>query len=204
MLSYAELPTIPFFLPELLRFFLQITVLRFFFIIVFFFFFFLHTARQTTALKWWFDHKFNRTLILKHTWREKYSQTEWNADNTRINHTQNTCLYGRNSMINEHFYIGSVSRVVESFVFMNSFFFAWNSFFCHHDSFFWSHKVGSSTYDDGVMSLPRISRLWVHFGVTPTDCGTESRLGPTSNHTKGRTLMEAASVWLFKKVDVTH
>ena len=50
--------------------------------------------------------------------------------------------------MNEHFCIGSVSRVVVSFVFMNSFFWLEIPFFCHHDSFFWSHKVGSSGNDD--------------------------------------------------------
>ena len=41
-------------------------------------------------------------------------------------------------MRNEHFCIGSVSRVVVSIDLMNSF------FFCYYGSFFGSHKVGSS------------------------------------------------------------
>ena len=50
----------------------------------------------------------------------------------------------KNSMRNEHFCIGSVLRVVVSFVFMNSFFLLEIPFLGHHDSFFWSHKVDSS------------------------------------------------------------
>ena len=73
---FAELPTIPFF-PELFCFLIPI---KFFFhkilFFIYYFFFFLHNARQTTALICYFDHKFNRKLRLKHTWREKYSQKE--------------------------------------------------------------------------------------------------------------------------------
>ena len=56
----------------------------------------------------------------------------------------------KNSMMNEHFCIGSVSRVVVSFVFMNSFFLLEIPFFCHHDSFFWLYKVGSSGDDEAA------------------------------------------------------
>ena len=54
--------------------------------------------------------------------KRKIFSKKWNADNTKISSKKITCLYGKNSLMNEHFCIGSVSRVVVSFVFMNSFF----------------------------------------------------------------------------------
>ena len=60
------------------------------------------------------------------------------------NHQKNYLLVRK-----KRFCIGSVSRVVVSFVFMNSFFWLEITLFCHHDSIFWSHKVGSSVRRGG-------------------------------------------------------
>ena len=124
----------------------------------------LHTTRQTTALKWWFHHKVNRKLIIKHTWREKYSRKEWNADNTKITKTKKNLLVWKKQHEEWTFLHWKCVARGCKFCFDEFLFFAWNSF--SFPSWFlflvaqgWQHCTYIKT-GQGVLVFPRCTNTY--------------------------------------------